>query len=108
MEGGKVIETPGRACVCPYIDDLAIYSDTEDEHFEDLARVYKCLSANDYHIQPPKCHYCCKYAVFCSAIVGNGCVAMDPAKIEAINNWQVPSTPTELRSFLGVCNYLKP
>ena len=108
VEGGKVIETPGRACVCPYIDDLAIYSDTEDEHFEDLARVYKCLSANDYHIQPPKCHYCCKYAVFCSAIVGNGCIAMDPAKIEAINNWQVPSTPTELRSFLGVCNYLKP
>jgi len=108
VEGGKVIETPGRACVCPYIDDLAIYSDTEDEHFEDLARVYSCLADNGYHIQPPKCHYCCKYAVFCSAIVGNGCIAMDPAKVEAIDTWQVPSTPTELRSFLGVCNYLKP
>ena len=30
---------------------------------------------------------------------------IDPKKIKAIVNWQKPSNVTELRSFLGFCNY---
>ena len=32
---------------------------------------------------------------------------MDPIKIEAIENWGKPTNITELRSFLGMANYLK-
>ena len=32
-------------------------------------------------------------------------LSMDPKKIKAIVNWQELSNITELRSFLGFCNY---
>ena len=45
--------------------------------------------------------------MFAGGIVGNGILAMNPDKIEAIHNWTTPSDATELRSFLGTTNYLK-
>ncbi|KAD7476987.1 hypothetical protein E3N88_00123 [Mikania micrantha] len=34
-------------------------------------------------------------------------IHVDPAKIEAIKNWDVPTTPTEIRSFLGLEGYYR-
>ena len=39
--------------------------------------------------------------------MGNGFLAMDPDKIKAINTWEQPTTTTELRFFLGMCNFLR-
>ena len=40
-------------------------------------------------------------------IVGNGLLAMDPDKVKAIDTWERPTTTTELRGFLGMCNFLR-
>nr|GEX38312.1 retrotransposon protein, putative, Ty3-gypsy subclass [Tanacetum cinerariifolium] len=32
---------------------------------------------------------------------------VDPAKIEAVNNWASPTTPTEIRQFLGLAGYYR-
>ena len=32
---------------------------------------------------------------------------VDPAKIEAVMNWETPKTPTEIRSFLGLAGYYR-
>ena len=32
---------------------------------------------------------------------------MDPSKIEAIENWRTPKTPTEIRQFLGLAGYYR-
>ena len=42
---------------------------------------------------------------FYGFIIEPGKLSMDPKKIKAIVNWQEPSNITELRSFLGFCNY---
>ena len=39
--------------------------------------------------------------------MGNGFLAMDPDKIKAIDDWEQPTTTTELRGFLGMCNFLR-
>ena len=104
---GKVEVADGHPCCTPYIDDLLIYSKNLDDHFKDLERVFSCLDEAQYFIRPEKCHFCCKYALFCGGIVGNGVLAMDPLKVEAVEKWCKPTNITELRSFLGMCNYLK-
>ncbi|GJR38093.1 putative nucleotidyltransferase, ribonuclease H [Tanacetum coccineum] len=38
-------------------------------------------------------------------VEGDRGVHVDPAKIEAIKNWATPTTPTEVRQFLGLAGY---
>ena len=42
---------------------------------------------------------------FCRFIIKLGKLSIDPKKIKVIVNWQELSNITELRSFLGFCNY---
>ncbi|GJX69880.1 putative reverse transcriptase domain-containing protein [Tanacetum coccineum] len=64
--------------VIVFIDDILIYSKTQEEHVEHLRHV----------------------------INGNG-IHVDPSKIEAVKNWKAPRTPTEVRSFLGLTGYYR-
>ena len=105
---GVVECTHTRACVTPYVDDLVCYSDTLEQHMEDLERLLKCLSDEQYYIKPEKCAFCCKYVTSLGSIVGNGILACAPEKIESVIKWEKPTDITSLRSFLGMCNYLKP
>ena len=34
-------------------------------------------------------------------------IKVDPAKIEAVINWERPKTPTEVRSFMGLAGYYR-
>ncbi|GKF04281.1 putative reverse transcriptase domain-containing protein, partial [Tanacetum coccineum] len=34
-------------------------------------------------------------------------IHVDPSKIEAVKNWKVPKTPSEIRSFLGLAGYYR-
>ena len=52
-----------------------------------------------------KCEFHTTKTEFCKFIIKLGKLSMDLKKIEAIVNWQEPSNVTELRSFLGFCNY---
>ncbi|GJW15373.1 putative reverse transcriptase domain-containing protein [Tanacetum coccineum] len=42
---------------------------------------------------------------FLSHMIDSEGVHVDPSKIEAIKNWAVPTTPTEVRQFLGLAGY---
>ena len=52
-----------------------------------------------------KCEFHTTKIKFCGFIIKLKKLSMDPKKIEAIVNWQELSNITELRSFLGFCNY---
>ncbi|GKF20945.1 hypothetical protein Tco_0069583, partial [Tanacetum coccineum] len=34
-------------------------------------------------------------------------IHVDPSKIKAVNNWKAPTTPSEVRSFLGLAGYYR-
>jgi hypothetical protein len=40
-------------------------------------------------------------------IISNGGIAVDPAKVKEIMEWRVPTTVTEIRSFLGLAGYYR-
>ncbi|GKC08839.1 putative reverse transcriptase domain-containing protein [Tanacetum coccineum] len=42
---------------------------------------------------------------FLGRVIDRNGVHVDPAKIEAIKNWAAPTTPTEVRQFLGLAGY---
>ncbi|KAD4180492.1 hypothetical protein E3N88_29083 [Mikania micrantha] len=48
-----------------------------------------------------------KKVQFLGHIVNKKGIHVDPAKIEAVKNWNAPKTPTEVRSFLGLAGYYR-
>jgi len=54
-----------------------------------------------------KCEFFTKKTNFVKFIIKLGQLSIDPKKIKAIVNWQEPENVTQLRSFLGFCNYCR-
>ena len=52
-----------------------------------------------------KCKFHTIKTEFCRFIIKLKKLSMDPKKIKAIVNWQELSNITELKLFLGFCNY---
>ncbi|GJX42593.1 putative reverse transcriptase domain-containing protein [Tanacetum coccineum] len=44
---------------------------------------------------------------FLGHVIDNKGVHVDPAKVEAIRNWSAPTTPKEVRQFLGLAGYYR-
>ncbi|GJV11459.1 putative reverse transcriptase domain-containing protein [Tanacetum coccineum] len=67
--------------VIVFIDDILIYSKTQEEHLREVQFLGHVINGNGIHV--------------------------DPSKIEAVKNWKAPRTPTEVRSFLGLAGYYR-
>jgi len=54
-----------------------------------------------------KCEFFTKKTDFVGFIIKLGQLSIDLKKIKAIVNWQEPENVTQLRLFLGFCNYYR-
>jgi len=54
-----------------------------------------------------KCKFFTRKTNFVRFIIEPSQLSIDLKKIKAIVNWQEPENVTQLRSFLGFCNYYK-
>lgn len=93
--------------VVVYLDDILIYSSTLEEHDQHVRAVLTKLREHKLYGKPSKCELFRKEVKFVGHIVSEEGVRTDPKKIEAIRDWPPPKTPTELRSFLGFCNFYR-
>jgi transposase InsO family protein len=93
--------------VMAYLDDIIIYSETEEEHYKHVEWVLQRLADERMPVAIEKCEFHTTKTEFCGFIMEPGKLSIDPKKIEAVLRWQKPSNVTELRSFLGFCNYCR-
>nr|GEU31220.1 reverse transcriptase domain-containing protein [Tanacetum cinerariifolium] len=58
---------------------------------------------------PPfsKCEFWIHIVQFLRHIIDSQGLYVDPAKIEAVKNWETPTTPREVRQFLGLASYYR-
>ncbi|XP_076929906.1 putative mitochondrial protein AtMg00860 [Bidens hawaiensis] len=47
----------------------------------------------------------CFQVQFLGYVINSSGILVDPAKVEAVNNWESPKSPFEIRSFLGLAWY---
>ncbi|KAA8495820.1 Transposon Ty3-I Gag-Pol polyprotein [Porphyridium purpureum] len=93
--------------VIVYLDDILVFTKDRQSHGEVLKEVLSRLQKAGYRLKRKKCSFFVSEVEYLGNIVGNGCVKMDPRKVEALKDWPVPKTVTELRSFLGMTNWFR-
>ena len=104
---------PVRDCADPFVDDIIIGSGTEnmtedeliDAHEKDLRRVFSELDKHNMVCKPTKASLFVKEAEFAGHVVGHGQRRPMPARLASLHHWGKPETISELRSFMGFCNY---
>src|SRR5664279_3733861 len=93
--------------VVVFIDDILIYSKTEEDHEEHLRLVLEKLREHQLYAKFSKCAFWLKEVGFLGHVLSAGGVSMDPAKIQAVVNWKDPTNQTEVRAFLGLAGYYR-
>jgi Reverse transcriptase (RNA-dependent DNA polymerase) len=93
--------------VAAYLNNLIIY--TESDHLEDhIAQVREVLLQcrnNGLFANVKKCEFHVNIIEYVGYIISPAGLSMDPAKIQAIEDWPVPRTVKEVQSFLGFANF---
>ena len=93
--------------VMVFIDDILIYSKTTEEHAEHLRIVLEKLRQNQPYAKFSKCEFWLEKVAFLGHVLTAEAVALDPAKIEAVIEWQQPKNITYIKSFLGLAGYYR-
>jgi len=90
-----------------YLDDIVVFSKTLKEHTRRLELLFEQLRLANFKLKPSKCHLMQTKIAFLGHVVSKNGVSTNPAKIEAVKNWPVPTSLTEVRSFLGLASYYR-
>ncbi|GJU97233.1 putative reverse transcriptase domain-containing protein [Tanacetum coccineum] len=91
--------------VIVFIDDILIYSRNKEEHANHLRIILELLRKEKLYAKFSKCDFWIHIVQFLGHLIDNQGLHVDPAKIEAVKNWTSPTTPTEVRQFLGLAGY---
>jgi len=93
-------------CVC-YIDDILIYSRTLKEHRQQVRKVLQKLKEAGLFIKPEKCEFSVQKTTFLGFIISEEGLEMDPEKVNAVLNWEIPKSIKDIQCFLGFANFYR-
>jgi hypothetical protein len=97
-----------------YMDDMAIHTrplpnEMEHEHLQWhhklIAQILTKLEEYHLFLKPAKCAFKHQEIEFLGVTVSKGTVHMDNKKVAKVEQWAPPTTPTEVRKFLGFTSY---
>jgi len=95
-----------EACLV-YFDDVIIFSTSFEQHLQRLDAVLQRFLRAGLKLKPRKCQLFQERVHFLGHVVSDHGVAPDPAKVEAVQQWPVPTSIAEVRSFLGLALYYR-
>ena len=87
------------------MDDIVVYNSTMEEHQHHLQLVFKKLRKHQLYVKREKCAFAQQWINFIGHVIEVGRVGMEEKKVKVITDWKIPSSVTEVRSFLGLANY---
>jgi hypothetical protein len=91
--------------VLVFINDILIFSKTEEEHKKHLRLLLEKLRSNKLYSKFIKCEFWLTEVTFLGHVISAGGVSIDPGKVKDVLNWMPPTTASEIQSFLGLAGY---
>lgn len=90
-----------------YLDDIMVFGKTKKEHDENLAQVMKCLANHNVKINESKCAFGKQTVDFLGFVVSDQGWKIEDEKIAALKNFRHPESIAEVKSFLGLVNFVE-
>ena len=100
---GKLYDT----CIIAYVDDILIYSKTEQEHLEHLNQVFRLIRENKLFLKRSKCQFGQDSVDFCGTRVSREGIHLAQNKLASLFDTPPPTNIKQLQSFLGICNWFR-
>ena len=80
--------------VVVFINDILIYSPSEEAHEQQLRTVLQMLRDNQLYGKASKCEFWLSEVKFFGHVISENGVSVDPSKVEALMNWKQPKSVT--------------
>ncbi|MBW0569776.1 hypothetical protein O181_109491 [Austropuccinia psidii MF-1] len=90
--------------VVVYLDDIMVFSKSEEQHFTHVSTVLSRLRANNLFAKASKCLFHVTSVEYLGYVVSSEDLKMDQSKVQKILNWPPPRNLKALQSFLGFAN----
>lgn len=93
--------------VIVFLDDILIYSKTEEQHVHHVTKVLEILREHKLYAKLSKCAFFQKSITFLGHRFSEDGIHVDEEKIKAVRQWPVPKNVKAIRSFVGLCSYYR-
>lgn len=90
-----------------FIDDIIIFSRSQEEHVKHARSILELLRTNKLVINPSKCQFGNEEVIFLGYSINKWGFALPSDKVSAIEGYTRPETISDLRRFLGIINYYR-
>jgi hypothetical protein len=91
--------------VVVFIDNILVYSNTEEEHEEHLRLVLEKLRINQLYAKFSKCKFWLTQVAFLGHVIFARGVLVDLGKVRDVLNRKPPTNISEIYSFLSLVGY---
>ena len=88
-----------------FLDDILVYSRDVETHVTHVQQTLEILRQNRLYAKVSKCAFFQSSIEYVGHIVSAEGLSVDPAKVQAMQDWKILTTVTEVRSFLGLAGY---
>ena len=94
-------------CMIVYMDDFLIYSETFDKHMGHLDEVFDRVDKYNLRVESSKSVFATNTVKFLGHIISTEGIGMDPVKVQAVKDIDLPNSSKSLRTFLGIFSYYR-
>ena len=88
-----------------YLDDIIIFSKSEEEHLEHLRIIFQRLKEAGLKLKRSKCDFMKTQIQYLGHLISSSGIQPLPEKLESIKNMPAPRSPKEVKQFLGLAGY---
>jgi len=96
-----------KGIVVVYLDDILIFTETEEEHEQVVRRVLEVLAEHKLFLRPEKCEFHRKRIEYLGLVILENKVEMDPVKVAGVHDWPTPENWTDVQAFVGFVNFYR-
>jgi ribonuclease HI len=90
-----------------YLDDLTVFSNSDTKHLVHLRQTFDKCRKFGLSLNPKKSHFSMQEGKLLGHIVSKYGIKVDPKRVEAIDQINIPRNKKEIQSFLGRINFLR-